>query len=161
LPDLHAQKTQAAECLRTVPSLVVAAARLVPWLAPALLEEFIAGWRADPDRRSPLYSVGFEIATFFPALLRPYLATFDAASIRLGLLSGAPDDWIEEHVAHWHAHRDIDALDAIARFRTPRAADMIVRLRDEVGDREQWECLLEMAGRLPNGSSSAFGPSFL
>jgi hypothetical protein len=53
-------------------------------------------------------------------------------------------------------------VDAIARFRTPRAADTIERLRDEIDDPAQWECWLAMAGRLPGGQRpSIVGPSLL
>ncbi len=161
LPGRRAEKNHAAECLRRVSDLAGGASRMVPWLTPELLDRFVADYLAKPDKRSPLYSVMFEIATFFPALLRPRRDAFDSPSLHRGLLSGAPDTWIDDFLSRWRRDREIDAIDSIARFRTPRAADTIAGLRAEVPDREQWECWLEMAGRLPNGSSANFTPSFL
>src|SRR5437879_5481720 len=161
LPDRYAEKSRAAERLRSVPELAAAASRLVPWLTPVLLDKFIGDYRANPDKRSPLYSVMFEIATFVPALLRPHREIFDAPSILRGLLSGGPDAWIDDFKARWREGRDFDALESIARFRTRKAADTIDRFREEIGDQQRWECWLEMAGRLPDGSLSTVTPSFL
>ena len=161
LSDRQAEKNAAAERLRSVPALAGAAARLVPWLAPELLRKFVDDYRAAPDKRSPLYSVMFEIAMFHPAMLRPHADLFDSPSIRRGLLSGGPDGAIDEYLARWRAEKDFEALDAIARFRIPKAADVLHGLRDEIDDRSRWECWLEMAGRLPNGSPATVTPSFL
>jgi hypothetical protein len=161
LPGHQAEKNRAAERLRTAPPLAGAAARLVSALEPALLRRFIDDYRAAPDKRSPLYSVMFEIAMFHPALLRPHRELFDSPSIRRGLLSGGPDHEVDEHVARWRAARDPEALDAMARFRTPKAAAALQNLRGEVEDASRWEGGLEMAGRLPDGSPAIHTPSFL
>jgi len=162
MPDRREDKNRVAARLRQEPDLVIAAARLVPWLETDLLSRFIDDYVAKPDPRSGLYSVIFDIASYQPALLRPHVDAFSSPSVRRGLLSGAPNDWVDQFLRRWREDADAEALDAIARVRTPHAADVIEGLRDDVEDRSQWECWLEMAGRLPESSGpSILTPSFL
>lgn len=71
-------------------------------------------------------------------------------------------------VARWHQEGDAallegdeDLVDEIARVRTDRAAEALVGLRDMVEDRQRWEAAIAMAGRLPDGERSSYGPSFM
>jgi len=78
------------------------------------------------------------------------------------MLSGAPEDWVTDLVARWHAEHDPDVLDALARIRTPAAADALLALREEIDDRAYWETLIASAGLLPDGHGrSWFTPAFL
>ncbi|MGB6165067.1 MAG: hypothetical protein WBF75_21360 [Pseudonocardiaceae bacterium] len=162
IPDAARDKTRAAERLRGAGRLVLAAARLVPWLPTPLIDGFIADYLQQPAPGSPLFSVIYEIAALRPDRLRPYAARIDHPWLREGMLSGAPDTWVTDLVDRWHDEHDPEVLDALARVRTPAAADVLLALRDEVDDRHHWETLIGMAGRLPDGHErSSAAPAFL
>jgi hypothetical protein len=162
VPDARQEKTRAAERLRTAGPLVLAASRLVPWLPPALVDGFVTDYLKDPDPRSSLFSVMFEISTFWPERLRRHGDRIEHPSLQRGMLSGAPDPWVDDLVARWHDERDPDLLDSIARIRTDRAVEALLGLREEVDDPPRWEGLVEMAGRLPDrGERSWYRPAFL
>lgn len=162
LPGAQQEKARAAERLRMDGAPVIAAARLVPWLPTALVDGFITDYLEDPNPRSPLFSVVFEIATFWPERLRRHAKRIEHPSLRRGMLSGAPDTWVDDLVARWHDERDPDLLDSIARVRTDRAAQALLDLRDQVGDPQRWETLVAMAGRLPDRAGhSLYRPAFL
>src|SRR5439155_19394697 len=97
-----------------------------------------------------LMSVLFEIASFWPHRLRRHCEALDDSSLRRGMLSGAPDSVVTKLVDRWRQERDPDTLDAIARIRTDFAGDVLLTLREEIGDDERWELLIEMSGRLPD-----------
>jgi hypothetical protein len=162
VPDAHADKTRAAARLRTAGPLVLAASDLVPWLPDDLLGGFVADYLAEPDPKSPLFSVIYEIACFRPDLLRPHRERLDHPWLRQGMLSGAPDALVDELLARWQKEGNPELLDDIARIRTDRAAKVLLSLRHVVEDRLRWEALVDMAGRLPDGNTpSSYFPAFL
>ena len=162
IPDAAPDKTRAAERLSGAGPLVLAAARLVPWLPTSLIDGFIADYLQQPMPRSPLFSVIFEIAAWRPDRLRPHAARIDHPSLRRAMLSGAPETWVADLVDRWHSEHDPEVLDALARIRTPAAAEALLELRDEVDDPDRWEILIEMAGRLPNRRGrTSYAPAFL
>lgn len=78
------------------------------------------------------------------------------------MLSRAPKSWVTDLVARWHVEHDPDVLDALARIRTPAAADTLLALHEEVDDRRRREAPIASAGLLPDGCGrSWFAPAFL
>ncbi|MEU3920805.1 hypothetical protein [Streptomyces sp. NPDC029004] len=163
IPGGREEKTMAAERLRAAgPPLVRSAARLVPWLPGDLLDGFVADYLADPEPNSPRSSVLFNIAVYEPERLRPYADRIESDSIQRSLLSGAPDVLVDAFLESWREDEDIDTLHALALIRTEHAADVIQSLREEIEEPEDWEALIELAGRLPEtGASSGYRPSFM
>lgn len=168
LPDAQDVKGRAAERLASVGPLLGSASWLVPWMPKVLARQLVADYVAEPSPRSLLFAVIFEIATYWPEHLRPFAQRLDHPSLQHGMLSGAPDGVVAALVARWEQEGDAalleedeDLLDEIARVRTDRAAGTLMALRDEVEDRERWETAIAMAGRLPDGEHSSYGPSFM
>jgi len=168
LPDSQEDKARCVERLAGAGPLVGSAARLVPWIPAPMTGRLIAAYLKQGSPRSPLYSVIFEVAMYWPERLRPHGDELDHASLQRGMLSGAPDGVVAALVARWREEGDAalleedeDLVDEIARVRTDRAAEALVALRDEVDDQERWETAIAMAGRLPDGERSSYGPSFM
>jgi hypothetical protein len=61
----------------------------------------------------------------------------------------------------WKETGDLDELHALALIRTNHAAELIESLRDELEEPEDWAALVGLAGRLPEGGSSGYRPSYL
>lgn len=162
IPDAHEEKTRAAEHLRDSGDLVRSAARLVRWLPGNLLDQFVADYAADPKPGSSLSSVLFCIAIYYPDRVRPIADLISSKLIRRSLLSGAPDELVDALLARWHDEDQWNDLDAVARIRTRRAVEAIQSVRDELEDRQDWEELIALAGRLPDSERSAgYHPSFM
>lgn len=123
---------------------------------------FVADYLQDSAPASPLFSVSYAIAAWRPERLRPHAAQIDHPLLRRGMLSGAPEGWVADLVARWHAEHDPDLLDALARIRTPAAADALLALHAEIDDRAYWEILIASAGLLPDGHGRSWcAPAFL
>ncbi|MYT11745.1 hypothetical protein YWIDRAFT_00966 [Streptomyces sp. SceaMP-e96] len=162
IPGAQEEKTRAAERLRQAGPLARSAARLVPWLPESLVDAFIADYMADPEENSPRSAVLFTIGIFYPGRLRPYADRIDSSYIKQSLLSGSPDSLVDAFMARWREEEDIELLHSLALIRTEHAADAIASVRNQIEDPEDWECLLELAGRLPDsGKSSGLHPAFM
>ena len=162
LPGAEEAKARAAGRLLEEPELALAATWLVPWLPAALIDRVVAEYTRHPDSDSPLASVVFAVGVFAPERLRAHRKQLLDDDLRKAMLSGGPDEWVDEFRRRWSSERSVDALDSIARFRTAKAAGTLHGLRDEVDDREQWETWIEMAGLMPDGRSpSHASPAFM
>lgn len=162
VPEAPAAKTRAAERLLATPAVAASAARLVPWLPPALLDRFVHDHHADLGGDSPYSSVLFTIATYFPGLLRPYAELTENPAIRQALLCGADDAVADAFLEDWKRDRDLTDLWSLALIRTEHAADLIASVRDDVPDPDDWEWLMPLAGRLPEqGRPAGHRPAFM
>ncbi|MFD7438887.1 hypothetical protein [Streptomyces sp. NPDC059861] len=162
VPDSGADKARAAEGLRGSGAPAQAAARLVPWFPESLVDAFVRDYLGAADPQSPLTSVIFSLAVHHPDRVRPYADRIDLDIARAALLSGAPDELADALLARWREERDLDDLQALALIRTPRAAELIASVRDDVDDPEDWEWLMPLAGRLPDtGAGAGFGPALM
>ncbi len=162
LPGADEEKTQVAEHLWNSGALARSAARLVPWVAKPAIERFVADYTSDPKPGSPRSDVIFTIAIYYPELLRPCADKIESPLIRQSLLSGAPDELVSAFIEAWQAEGDIDQVYSAALTRTPYAASRVESLREEIEDPEDWHCLIELAGRLPDtGTEAGFRPSLM
>jgi len=163
LPGYTAEKRLAIDRLtRAREELARSAASLIQFAAIEQLEPIVLEFIRDPSPRRPLFSLIFEIAVYFPGLLRPYWDQLEQGSLRQGMLSGAPDEWVDRHVANYRADHAAQHLETLGRFHTPRAASALHELRTEVPPEQTkaWEAFLEFAGLLEDGTTpSKFMPS--
>lgn len=160
LPGLHEEKTRVADRLCSDDDLATAAAPLVPWLSAGLLERIAKAYVEGDDPEGPLVDVVFSIAMYHPGVLRPYLERIEDVDMRLGMMSGAPDEYVPGLVAE--ARQRPGALDLLARMRSEPAARALLDLRADVPDTAEWETYVEMAGLLPDsGQSAGHQPAYL
>lgn len=162
IPEAHAAKTRAAERLLATPAVAASAARLVPWLPPALLDRFVHDHHADLGGDSPYSSVLFTTATYFPGRLRPYAQLIEHPAIRQALLCGADDAVADALLERWNRDRDLTDLWSLALIRTEHAADLITSVRYDVPDPDDFDWLMPLAGRLPEqGRPAGHRPAFM
>ncbi|GLY64320.1 hypothetical protein [Amycolatopsis taiwanensis] len=162
VPAAREAKTRAAERLREAGQLVRSAARLVPWLPESLIDAFVGDYLSSPNPASPLSSVIYSIGIHHPDRLRPHADRLGTPLHQSSLLSGAPDELADSLLDDWRQTRDQNDLIALALIRTPHAANLIASVRDEVDTPEEWECLMPLAGRLPDTPTAAgFPPAFM
>jgi hypothetical protein len=152
LPGLQDEKTRVADRLRLREDLAPALSALVPWISAGLLEQLVKEYVEGEDPEGPLVDVVFVIAMHHPELLRPYLDRIEDVDIRLGMMSGAPDEYVPGLVDKWLQEKKPGALDLLARMRTEAAARALLGLRTCV----------EMAGLLPDSvEPSGHRPAYL
>jgi hypothetical protein len=138
-----------------------AAAQLVPWLPDDLLSGFVTDYLSAPEPSSPRSSVLFSIATYRPELVRPFADRIDNGSIHRSLVSGAPNALAGAFFQSWIESDDVDVLHSLSLIRMDHTADLIQSVRHELEEPEDWEALMALAGRLPEGGSSGYRPSFM
>lgn len=139
IPGAHAEKTRAAEWLRTEPELVDTAARLVVSLPGGLLDGFVADYLScqDAKHKDRLSGVLFSIADCFPERIRPIADEITESWIGWYPLSGSSDDVADTYVEAWRAEGDPESLESLALIRTDYAVERLRALRAEAAEAEE------------------------
>ncbi|MGW1493592.1 hypothetical protein [Streptomyces sp. NPDC002402] len=163
IPGAAEEKTRAAERLRQHSVLVRSAARLVPWLPDELLDGFISDYLSIGEPKSPVSNVLYTMAIYAPERLRPFKDQIENEHVQQGLLSGSPDETVDELTDHWRASKDPTSLNQLALVRTDYALERVLSLREEIHETSEWEMLVELAGGLPGSTSREAGyrPSYM
>ncbi|WP_433972840.1 hypothetical protein [Tunturiibacter lichenicola] len=139
-----------------------AATNLVEFLPPELIDRIIGLYLANPSDATPLYSVIYQTAVYFPERMRAYSERIDDPALRLSMLAGGPDDWVRDLAAKYRKDRKPGWLESMGRFHTLRAARTLFELGEDVPqeDRYAWSGALEIAGLMPDGSTaSVYAPA--
>lgn len=108
---------------------------LSPPAANCLLRQTL---QATPDRS--VSGVLFELATYFPSLVQPFVASIDDVLIEQAMLPGAPDDWAWDFVQRFQESEDPVFLKALVRMRTNAARSALEALRSSAPAR-MWPAL--------------------
>jgi hypothetical protein len=161
LAGLNAEKSKVVERMISLAGeFLRAVTPQVRFLAPPLINRLVSLFAAgDKQRSNPIFGVVYEIALYFPAVLRP-LEVRDPL-IELALLSGAPDSVVEETVRKLQADHKPVHLETLARIHTKRAQQALLAVRGEIDAKRlrHWESCLARAGRFPEGGEADYAPA--
>ena len=160
LSGLRPEKQRAVESLavrrgewaRAVVDLI----KFLPPPAANLLLREVLETRNDPSADSVL----FEIATYFPWLVQPFVEVIDDPLIGQTLLPGGPDDWARDFVQQFRDSEDPMFLQALVRMRTDASRRALEELRAQAPSR-MWPALdasIENCGIFPNTGTPSYFP---
>lgn len=134
---------------------------MVPWLPDDLLDGFVADYLAIGDPTTQMSSVIYSMGVHTPERLRPFQDQIKADRVLLALVSGAPDETVDELTTAWRSDGDLELLFELALVRTDYALARVRSLRQEL-DQSLWEMLVTLAGGLPHREGMAsYQPVFL
>lgn len=136
----------ASDILEHRREIIVAVTNLVRFLQPELVEKIVAAYLHEPA--GDLYNLAYEVATWFPSRLREHFSEVTDSLLRLGMLSGGPDNWAQAIAERYRNSKSVDALDSLGRMHTPFAVDRLRTLAPEVSSEhhENWKAALNNCG---------------
>jgi hypothetical protein len=101
---------------------------LIRFLSASAANDLLHDTLQTPDDPSA-GSVLFEIATYFPWLVQPYVGTIDDPLIEEAMLPGGPDEWAYDFVRRFRDSEDPVFLQALVRMRTEASRRELEALR--------------------------------
>lgn len=157
VPGYNTEKDRLiANLIAERPARLSAAANLIQDAKDATARALLAHLLQQARPETEL-SAAFELALHFPDLVRPHHQALKACNIYEQVLPGAPDDWVETLLAHYHQDADDYWLFALGQIRTDSARAALIELskRQDAQQREYSYALLEAGGIFPDSRLSS------
>ena len=132
---------------------------LIRFLTASAANDLLHDTLQIPDDPSAV-SVLFEIATYFPWLVQPYVGTIDDPLIEQAMLPGGPDEWACYFVRRFRDSEDPVFLQALVRMRTEASRRELEALRETAPSR-MWPALdasIENCGVFRDTGSESYYP---
>ncbi|SEO03470.1 hypothetical protein SAMN05216404_11076 [Nitrosospira multiformis] len=160
LPGLQAEKQRVVESLAPRQGeWAHAVVDLIKALPPPAANLLLLKTLQAPDDPSAS-SVLFEIATYFPTLLHPFVEVIDDPLINQALLPGGPDAWAHDFSKQFRDSEDPIFLQALVRMRTDAARRELENFRAQAPSR-MWPALnasIENCGIFRDTGTSSYFP---
>jgi hypothetical protein len=152
LPNVRSKKRQAIEhILDHKENILVAATNLIKGMPDDIIDHIIAMYLT--DRSMPgIRDLIFEVAQYFPEKLHKHKAEINEEYIQEAVLSGGPDQWVNDIVDRYRKSSDHFYLTQLACFRTNKAIDALLTLLPDVPEEEQEDVAsyIESSGVFPD-----------
>ena len=147
-PGHEAEKRAVSgEILDCRQEVVIGITNLVRFLDPPMVERIIGEYVRQPA--GEFYNLAYEVATWFPAQLREHFPQIPDSVLRLGMLSGGPDNWAETVAAQYLIKPSPSHLQTLGRFHTAGAIAELRRLLPQVpqSQHDVWVSALHADGQ--------------